>query len=501
MSIICEQCGHRGDSLSIPPLIMSAASSPPHLRASLDAVNQAILQHTIYLSELEAQRRTLEFKLAQIVYPVRLLPPEIIARIFVDCLPDHGRVRPSPMAPPLLLAQICRDWREIALGTCGPWRSLDVTFIQRGRDRTDASNDCALPIMKTWLARAKGHSLSITIRSTHNQISTPIIALICSVAAQVHTLELTLSKNDFDTFEKHNAAFPCLQRLALGSRRGYHYGLERPSYEHFSIQDRAPLLVELRIESAPPSMSLLSSSLTTLEIREEIGLSALLDVFRQCPHLLHLTVKVDRYNSEKPLPIITLPHLQSLALSGLALDFLSLPSLRDLNLSESRSRTVHVFDFIQRSPCALEHLAFKTDWSQSKSLEIFKAVPSLVSLTVDVGSNVESFTEVLAENLAVLPQLTTLHITAKHPNFDHLPVIHLLRDRRALNRGRTRLTSAQLNLTSANGVGEDWWLSTSATIEYQELITQGLEFQATCVVTTNRYVWPNRSRDPCESFP
>ncbi|KAJ7622571.1 hypothetical protein DFH06DRAFT_1009508, partial [Mycena polygramma] len=167
MSIICEQCGHRNrEAASSTPTAVSvplSSSAPPQLRAALEAVNQAILRQQTYLSELETQRRTLKLKLAQIAYPVHLLPPEIIARIFVDCLPVHGRVRPSPTAPPLLLAQICRDWRAIALGTCELWRSLDIVFIQRAGDKTDVPNAGALPIMKTWLSRAKGQPLSFTI--------------------------------------------------------------------------------------------------------------------------------------------------------------------------------------------------------------------------------------------------------------------------------------------------------------------------------------------------
>ncbi|KAJ6559907.1 hypothetical protein B0H19DRAFT_864058, partial [Mycena capillaripes] len=55
------------------------------------------------------------------VYPILTLPPEISARIFVECLPSHGRVRPSTVTAPLLLAQICRDWRHIAISSCQLW--------------------------------------------------------------------------------------------------------------------------------------------------------------------------------------------------------------------------------------------------------------------------------------------------------------------------------------------------------------------------------------------
>ncbi|KAF8145981.1 hypothetical protein K438DRAFT_1448547, partial [Mycena galopus ATCC 62051] len=91
------------------------------LRADLDQVRMTITRQKAYLDELEETRRRLESELAQIVYPVLSLPPEIVSRIFVECLPGHGRVRPSPDAPPLSLAQICRHWREIALSSCELW--------------------------------------------------------------------------------------------------------------------------------------------------------------------------------------------------------------------------------------------------------------------------------------------------------------------------------------------------------------------------------------------
>ncbi|KAJ7084938.1 hypothetical protein C8R44DRAFT_541434, partial [Mycena epipterygia] len=56
-----------------------------------------------------------------IVYPVLTIPNELTAKIFIRCLPDHGRVRPSEIAAPLLLAQVCRQWRDVALDTGDLW--------------------------------------------------------------------------------------------------------------------------------------------------------------------------------------------------------------------------------------------------------------------------------------------------------------------------------------------------------------------------------------------
>ncbi|KAJ7875737.1 hypothetical protein B0H14DRAFT_2267486, partial [Mycena olivaceomarginata] len=78
-------------------------------------------RYQTYLAALEAKRRDLKMDLGQIVYPVLTLPPEITTRIFVESLPSHARVRPSPVTAPLLLAQICGDWRRIALSSCELW--------------------------------------------------------------------------------------------------------------------------------------------------------------------------------------------------------------------------------------------------------------------------------------------------------------------------------------------------------------------------------------------
>ncbi|KAJ7200849.1 hypothetical protein GGX14DRAFT_371966, partial [Mycena pura] len=100
-------------------------ADPAQLRASLEEVQTAILRAGLrqqaLLSELHRKQQELEQRLALVVYPVLTLPDEIISRIFVDCLPSHGRVCPSQRTAPLLLAQICRLWRDIALETCELW--------------------------------------------------------------------------------------------------------------------------------------------------------------------------------------------------------------------------------------------------------------------------------------------------------------------------------------------------------------------------------------------
>ncbi|KAJ7205013.1 hypothetical protein GGX14DRAFT_306305, partial [Mycena pura] len=91
------------------------------LRASLEEVETAIRRQQALLSELHRRQQELERRLALVVYPVLTLPNEIVSHIFVDCLPSHGRVRPSRRTAPLLFTRICRHWRYIALATCELW--------------------------------------------------------------------------------------------------------------------------------------------------------------------------------------------------------------------------------------------------------------------------------------------------------------------------------------------------------------------------------------------
>ncbi|KAJ7868299.1 hypothetical protein B0H13DRAFT_1511581, partial [Mycena leptocephala] len=54
------------------------------------------------------------------------LPPEILALIFIQCLPDH--VFPSLSTAPLLLCGICHRWREVVLSTPNLWSSISLYF-------------------------------------------------------------------------------------------------------------------------------------------------------------------------------------------------------------------------------------------------------------------------------------------------------------------------------------------------------------------------------------
>lgn len=89
------------------------------------------------------------------------LPAETLARIFVHCLPGSLYVVPRIKDAPLLLVQVCRHWREVAITTPRLWCHLNA--IQ------DYGLDVPLPRMDgrdvmgyaSWLSRSGSCPLSL----------------------------------------------------------------------------------------------------------------------------------------------------------------------------------------------------------------------------------------------------------------------------------------------------------------------------------------------------
>ncbi|KZT20083.1 hypothetical protein NEOLEDRAFT_1021599, partial [Neolentinus lepideus HHB14362 ss-1] len=58
---------------------------------------------------------------------IRHLPPELLSDIFFKCLSKDTFLLPNPkrLGPPLL-AQVCKHWRDTAIGTPSLWTSLRI---------------------------------------------------------------------------------------------------------------------------------------------------------------------------------------------------------------------------------------------------------------------------------------------------------------------------------------------------------------------------------------
>lgn len=112
-----------------------------------------------------------------ILAPVRRLPVDILKVIFEYCLATHRHPIMSPSEAPILLTQICHDWRSVALSTPLLWSRLYIPLLKKISpaywydappsavvvERTELG---CLEQVKRWIRLSGGCPLSISIKIT-----------------------------------------------------------------------------------------------------------------------------------------------------------------------------------------------------------------------------------------------------------------------------------------------------------------------------------------------
>ncbi|KAJ3852399.1 hypothetical protein EV368DRAFT_82559 [Lentinula lateritia] len=91
--------------------------------------------------------------------PIRQIPSETLADIFVWCLPADRNATRSLKEAPLLLTTICRNWRQVALDTPRLWTSLHIFLPPHMSDIAVLKRAIGV---KTWLQRSGSLPLSIS---------------------------------------------------------------------------------------------------------------------------------------------------------------------------------------------------------------------------------------------------------------------------------------------------------------------------------------------------
>lgn len=62
--------------------------------------------------------------------PISALPAELLAEIFIFCLPTDRYPIPTPTDAPLLLTQVCSLWRSVAISLPGLWTAIHIKFCR-----------------------------------------------------------------------------------------------------------------------------------------------------------------------------------------------------------------------------------------------------------------------------------------------------------------------------------------------------------------------------------
>jgi hypothetical protein len=59
-----------------------------------------------------------------LIAPIRRLPAEILSQVFLQCIPEESIFLAK--TAPLVLSQVCRQWREVALSNQLLWNTLTL---------------------------------------------------------------------------------------------------------------------------------------------------------------------------------------------------------------------------------------------------------------------------------------------------------------------------------------------------------------------------------------
>ncbi|KAJ7745218.1 hypothetical protein DFH07DRAFT_1063241 [Mycena maculata] len=171
------------------------ASAVAKLRTRIEGISLSIARQKEILQDLEKQKSAAQGELNAILDPMSRMPLEISSDIFTRCLSTSPTFLPRD-APSLFL-NVCRAWRNIALGTPSLWAAINDEGIQVAE----------LPkLVEAWISRARTFPLSLSLHGSllawpHNGTSNrnyeapagvpaPVGAMVKQHAHQIQNLEL-----------------------------------------------------------------------------------------------------------------------------------------------------------------------------------------------------------------------------------------------------------------------------------------------------------------------
>ncbi|KAJ7901094.1 hypothetical protein B0H14DRAFT_2330592 [Mycena olivaceomarginata] len=318
-------------------------------------------------------------------YPVLTLPPEIVIEIFVAFLPAYPDCPLTfGLHSPLLLCQICRHWRAIAIVTPELWRAIQIRMSPESGKAA-----AQLELLKTWLSRSGSCPLSMDLslwRGTH-AIEKDILRTAVLHSERWEYADLSLSAEELCLIQ---VPMPLLRHLT------FRFNNLIPS-EPITLFDRAPRLKQVvltrRFEKSV--ITLPWGQLTCLNAYF-LYLGECAEILRDATNLVHCSFGICRTSNPTLIPTIPIrPHLRHLVLrsgkrlrhssfdlSGLFRSF-TLPGLLTLRVYEPGITLASLSEFISRSQCALQELRIDRSSGRLSESIYREALPSIATIVLE----------------------------------------------------------------------------------------------------------------------
>ena len=403
--MIYKHCGVTINDLSLVKSSISCSDSSP-CKSCVEVEN---LENAI--ARLEMKQYELKRIINRVHCPfIRLIPPEIIARISGFAITGFTIIGSLPDA--ILLSSVCSDWRRAVVGTPELWSSIKIDLPSTSQTPEMASN--TLPRLATfideWLSRSGQLPLNISLfYGHHGKISSdgdhdenpsdpltleqyrPIFNILDQYSSRWRSLNIFIPPTLLQFLQRPDC-LPMLEQLHIGS------SMNDPC--HIISFPRAPCLTTVEIQQFTTFKSPISpyigihwDTVTHLSMKS-ISRDSVFEILLLNPQLVHITLrKICSDDSTEINPFLESPIVSSLTYLSLhhnidasqILDCISLPCLETLVFENITTDSDPVISFLERSACSLHTLALR-NWDDKKTDKFFPLLqflsPSLRRLAI-----------------------------------------------------------------------------------------------------------------------
>ncbi|KAK7005737.1 methyltransferase, partial [Favolaschia claudopus] len=314
-------------------------------------------------------------------YPAGRMPRDVWEEIFFHCLPPHpdtpssNRQSPVPSTAPIVLLQVCKAWRKVALSFPNLWTSLSVVV-------RDGQAFPPLDVASDWLRRSGELPLELVLCQTNEsegnqEVADEVLALYMRYLPRWRDVRLDIANPTYGRSLQPSSHLqaPLLETFHLTT-------CWRLTRNEEIMQDLLTML-----EVAPRLSSFSVSRLSDLTVSEDTtvaipwtqlvrldlgfipSVGACLSIMNNCPNLESCNLIVDPEAGRLPADPIVLPALTSLELHIRAGELASLidcavfPALKNFSLYLQDAYDNHAqwpqasfMDLLSRSKCSLTRL-------------------------------------------------------------------------------------------------------------------------------------------------
>ncbi|KAI6116251.1 hypothetical protein F5141DRAFT_1212859 [Pisolithus sp. B1] len=336
--------------------------------------------------------------------PIRRIPPEVLGEIFYRCLPTAPYVTPRDVESPMVLTQVCRHWRAVAMSTPRLWTSITL--------HVDLATDEGYRSMcEAWLGRAKSLPLAMRVL---NDLDSPdpstqayIVSWLRPLLMRCHdfwwhgpALDSLLDNDDaLSTVTCAVSPTPYLTRLRVTSHRGNVYAVRLPgpaphlhaaflqcTTHHLRSLDQIylswPQLTELNLHFALLDSTVLLQLLSLCTSLRFLAVSSLYADPDQLASLRTLSAGAIHHSTLRRVEMRVIRH-------GLdaVLDALTAPALEELDIGfcyHERDPWPHTefVEFVKRSGSALRKLVVRQNKSVARHLVEYTTLAPGLAVTV-----------------------------------------------------------------------------------------------------------------------